>query len=62
MALLHDFAGASLSGGGSGFADTYVQPLNLGWHLKRADVNVGYAFNAPTGRFKEWQERQDSNL
>src|SRR5271170_1796884 len=38
-------------GGGSGFADMYVQPLNLGWHLKRADVNVGYAFNAPTGRF-----------
>src|SRR5271169_2680199 len=38
-------------GGGSGFADTYVQPLNLGWHLKRADVVVGYAFSAPTGRF-----------
>src|SRR5271155_4569344 len=38
-------------GGGSVFADMYVQPLNLGWHLKRADVNVGYAFNAPTGRF-----------
>src|SRR5271169_5351754 len=25
------------SGGGSGLADTYVQPLNLGWHFKRAD-------------------------
>jgi hypothetical protein len=37
--------------GGSGFADTYVQPLNLGWHLKRADVNAGYAFTAPTGRY-----------
>jgi hypothetical protein len=43
--------GLSTGGGGSGFADMYVQPLNLGWHLKRADVNVGYAFSAPTGRF-----------
>jgi hypothetical protein len=41
----------SAGGGGSGFADMYVQPLNLGWHLKRADVVVGYAFTAPTGRF-----------
>jgi hypothetical protein len=41
----------STGGGGSGFADMYVQPLNLGWHLKRADVVVGYAFTAPTGRF-----------
>jgi len=38
--------GANLDAGGSGFADTYVQPVNLGWHLKRADVNVGYAFTA----------------
>src|SRR5277367_6824898 len=38
-------------GGGSGFADMYVQPVNLGWHLKRADVAVGYAFSAPTGRY-----------
>jgi hypothetical protein len=51
VADIPDVAGASLSGGGSGFADTYVQPVNLGWHLKRADVNVGYAFVAPTGRF-----------
>jgi hypothetical protein len=29
----HNLGGA---GGGSGFADMYVQPLNLGWHLKRA--------------------------
>jgi len=38
-------------GGGSGLADTYVQPFNLGWHLKHADVVAGYAFTAPTGRF-----------
>ncbi|HMD17087.1 MAG TPA: transporter [Terriglobales bacterium] len=51
--VVANLTGASLStgGGGSGFADMYVQPLNLGWHLKRADVVVGYAFTAPTGRF-----------
>jgi hypothetical protein len=41
----------SAGGGGSGFADMFVEPVNLGWHLKRADVNVGYAFTAPTGRY-----------
>jgi hypothetical protein len=41
----------SAAGGGSGFADMFVQPVNLGWHLKRADVNAGYAFTAPTGRY-----------
>ena len=53
--LVADITGTNLSGGGggSGFADTYVQPLNLGWHLKRADVNLGYAFTAPTGRFTQ---------
>jgi hypothetical protein len=44
-------SGISLSAGGSGFADTYVQPVNIGWHLKRADFNAGYAFTAPTGRY-----------
>jgi hypothetical protein len=53
--LVANITGTNLSGGGggSGFADTYIQPLNLGWHLKRADVNVGYAFTAPTGRFTQ---------
>jgi hypothetical protein len=51
--LVADITGTNLSanGGGTGFADMYVQPVNLGWHLKRADVNVGYGFTAPTGRF-----------
>jgi hypothetical protein len=44
-------SGISLSGGGSGLADTYVQPLNMGWHFKRADFNAGYSFTAPTGRY-----------
>ncbi|MGA7636028.1 MAG: transporter [Candidatus Acidiferrales bacterium] len=38
--------------GGSGFADMYVQPLNIGWHFgKRVDFNAGYSFTAPTGRY-----------
>ena len=51
--LVADINGTNLgaSWGGSGLADTYVQPLNLGWHLKRADLNAGYAFTAPTGRY-----------
>ncbi len=51
--LVANITGTNLNtgGGGSGFADMFVQPINLGWHLKRADVNVGYAFTAPTGRF-----------
>jgi hypothetical protein len=48
-----DLTGTNLSTGrgGSGLGDTWVEPVNFGWHLKRADVNVGYAFVAPTGRF-----------
>jgi hypothetical protein len=34
---------------GYGFGDIYVQPLILGWHVKRADITAGYAFFAPTG-------------
>ncbi|HZD32296.1 MAG TPA: transporter, partial [Candidatus Angelobacter sp.] len=41
----------AVSGGGFGLADTWVQPLTLGWSLKRADVYVAYAFTAPTGRY-----------
>jgi hypothetical protein len=28
-----------------------VQPINLGWHMKQADVVAGYGFFAPTGRY-----------
>jgi hypothetical protein len=42
----------NLGAGGSGLADTYVQPLNIGWHFgKRVDFNAGYSFFAPTGRY-----------
>jgi hypothetical protein len=52
--LVADITGTNLSGngGGAGFADTFVEPLNIGWHFaKRVDFNVGYAFTAPTGRY-----------
>jgi len=52
--LVADLTGTNLgvSGGGSGLADTYVQPINLGWHFgKRVDFNAGYSFLAPTGRY-----------
>jgi len=34
-----------------GPADLWLQPLNLGWHFKRADLWVGDAFMVPTGRY-----------
>ncbi len=37
---------------GLSFSDTYVVPLNLGWHTPRADVTVAYGFFAPTGRYE----------
>jgi hypothetical protein len=33
-----------------GPSDLYVMPVQLGWHLKRADAVAGAAFFAPTGR------------
>ena len=41
----------SAAGGGSGLADLWIQPINLGWHLKRWDIQVGDAFMFPTGRY-----------
>ncbi len=37
--------------GGGGFSDSFYQPITLGWHFKRADIQAAYAFFAPTGRF-----------
>jgi hypothetical protein len=39
-----------LSGGG-GFADSYYQPLILGWEKRRIDLRAVYGFLAPTGKF-----------
>ena len=38
-----------VSAGSSGFADSYFEPINLGWALDRANVKVAYGFIAPTG-------------
>ena len=48
--LTSDLTGA-ISGGG-GFADSYYQPIILGWQLERADLKAAYGFLAPTGRFE----------
>ncbi len=34
------------------FSDTYIQPLQLGWHLKQADITVGYGLYMPTGKYE----------
>jgi len=36
---------------GSGFADSFYSPFTLGWKKPRAEVQAGYSFIAPTGRF-----------
>jgi hypothetical protein len=54
--LVANITGTNLStgGGGSGFADTFVEPINIGWHFgKRVDFNAGYAFTAPTGKYTQ---------
>ena len=43
--------GVTVHTGGFGLADTWVEPVNLGWHLPRGDVWAGYAFMAPTGKY-----------
>ncbi|HYX53608.1 MAG TPA: transporter [Candidatus Limnocylindrales bacterium] len=45
---------AAITGGNNiptGYADTWVQPVTLGWQADRIAFNVGYAFMAPTGRY-----------
>lgn len=34
------------------FTDIYVQPMQLGWHTKKADFTVGYALYLPTGKYE----------
>jgi hypothetical protein len=36
---------------GSGLADSYYSPFTLGWQRSRADLQAGYGFVVPTGRF-----------
>jgi hypothetical protein len=47
--LTSDFTGPV--SGGAGLADSYYQPLILGWDKRRAAVRAVYGFLAPTGSF-----------
>jgi hypothetical protein len=46
-----NFPNLSLAVGGTGLADLWLQPLNIGWHLNRADLKVMDGFMIPTGRY-----------
>jgi len=48
--LTSDVVGTLSAGGG--FADSFYQPVILGWRKKRADIRAIYGFLAPTGRFE----------
>ena len=41
-----------VSGGGTGLADTWIQPFTVGWHASRVDAFVGDAIMVPTGRYR----------
>ncbi len=41
----------NISGSTYGLADSCFQPFTLGWHLKRADIQVADSFMVPTGRY-----------
>ncbi|MDR2914385.1 MAG: transporter [Tannerella sp.] len=34
------------------FSDMYVQPVQLGWHWKKADLTIGYGLYIPTGKYE----------
>jgi hypothetical protein len=38
---------------GAGLSDSVIAPINLGWHLERADLTAGYTIFAPTGRYSD---------
>ena len=44
-----------------GFTDMYIQPVQLGWHIKKADFTAGYGVYVPTGKYK-FGERDNSGL
>ena len=38
---------------GAGLTDSVITPINLGWHVTRADATAGYTIFAPTGRYSD---------
>ncbi len=41
---------------GLGMGDLYLQPINLGWHTRRADYMAGLGVNVPTGKYEDGGE------
>ncbi|MGH3183807.1 MAG: transporter, partial [Streptosporangiaceae bacterium] len=41
----------SVAAGGSGVTDLWVQPIGIGWHFKRAAIQVMNGLMLPTGRY-----------
>ena len=37
---------------GTHASDTYLRPIDLGWHKERADFVAGFGFYAPTGKYE----------
>jgi hypothetical protein len=48
--LTSNLAGTLSAGGG--FADSFYQPVILGWRKRRTDIRAIYGFLAPTGKFE----------
>jgi hypothetical protein len=46
-----DFPNLTASVGGAGIADLWLQPVALGWHFARADLEVMDGMMIPTGRY-----------
>jgi hypothetical protein len=38
---------------GTGITDSFIQPINLGWHTPKADAIVAYGLYIPTGRYED---------
>jgi hypothetical protein len=47
-----------ITGSTWGLADTWVQPFTLGWHPKRADIQIGDAFMTPSRTLFSRREKQ----
>jgi hypothetical protein len=45
------FPNLGAAAGGSGLADLFLQPLSIGWHFARADVQLMDGLMIPTGRY-----------
>ena len=49
--ILPNLTNLTASGGGSGLTDLWFQPFTLGWHMKRADIQVADGLMFPSGRY-----------